>query len=66
EPSALGDGRLIERERRPQGPREANMTIRCLLAGCCWSDGVTMLMGRETFLCQCCSRCGSHRYTPQT
>ncbi|MDP9941021.1 PSPA7_2676 family Cys-rich small protein [Ectopseudomonas alcaliphila] len=42
------------------------MTIRCLLAGCCWSEGVTMLMGRETFLCQCCSRCGSHRYTPQS
>ncbi|WP_420890307.1 hypothetical protein [Ectopseudomonas toyotomiensis] len=25
-----------------------------------------MLMGRETFLCQYCSRCGSHRYTPQS
>jgi hypothetical protein len=42
------------------------MTIRCLIAGCSWSEGQAMLMGTETLLCQCCSRCGSFRYLPQT
>lgn len=40
------------------------MTIRCLIAGCSWSGGVVTLIGKETLLCQCCSRCGSFRYVP--
>lgn len=46
---------------------EANMTIRCLIAGCTWSQGEITLMGmaREPLLCQCCKRCGSFRYLPR-
>ncbi|MGQ7958008.1 PSPA7_2676 family Cys-rich small protein [Pseudomonas sp. SP16.1] len=42
------------------------MTIRCVIAGCNWADGDTMLMGEDVALCQCCRRCGSFHYLPQT
>lgn len=41
------------------------MTIRCLIAGCVWSSGTAIRMGRETLLCQRCSRCGSFHYVPE-
>ncbi|WP_339413741.1 PSPA7_2676 family Cys-rich small protein [Pseudomonas sp. EA_35y_Pfl2_R5] len=40
------------------------MTIRCLIAGCLWSPGTAIRMGREILLCQRCSRCGSFHYIP--
>jgi len=40
------------------------MTLVCLISGCAWTDGTLMDIGNETLLCQCCSRCGSHRYLP--
>ena len=40
------------------------MTLMCLISGCNWIDGDITQMGKETLLCQCCSRCGSFRYLP--
>jgi hypothetical protein len=42
------------------------MTFLCVISGCLWIDGDTTRMGKETLLCQCCSRCGSYRYLPGT
>ena len=64
EPTPTASGRLSECA-PDVALKEIKMTIRCLLAGCSWSEGVPLLMGGEPFVCQCCSRCGSHRYTPQ-
>ncbi|HSX72523.1 MAG TPA: PSPA7_2676 family Cys-rich small protein [Pseudomonas sp.] len=38
------------------------MKLACLINGCTWTAGTLMDMGKETLLCQCCSRCGSFRY----
>jgi hypothetical protein len=38
------------------------MTFLCLIGGCNWTAETHKHMGNETVLCQCCSRCGAHRY----
>nr|WP_306413600.1 PSPA7_2676 family Cys-rich small protein [Pseudomonas chengduensis] len=38
------------------------MTIRCLIAGCIWSEGVSTLIGKGILLCQ---RCSSFRYVAE-
>nr|WP_305809605.1 PSPA7_2676 family Cys-rich small protein [Pseudomonas sp. ML96] len=41
------------------------MTLMCLIRGCMWSAGTPMEVGGEVLVCQCCSRCGCHRYAPE-
>lgn len=38
------------------------MTFLCLIGGCHWAGETHEHMGNEDLLCQCCSRCGAHRY----
>jgi hypothetical protein len=42
------------------------MTFMCFLKGCTWMEATHELFGTEHLLCQCCSRCGAHRYLPET
>lgn len=42
------------------------MTFMCFLKGCTWKEATHELFGTELLLCQCCSRCGAHRYLPDT
>lgn len=37
------------------------MTIRCLLLGCCWKDGMVFWSVNELLMRQTCKRCGSMR-----
>jgi len=41
------------------------MTFVCFLKGCNWQEPTHELFGNELLLCQCCSRCGAHRYLPE-